>query len=263
MNGRCQHPLPSGKLCQNPISGLSSRCAAGHPATRLRAQESVTSFLQTLKAPEELHPELRERITQTSLLGAIIQHPLVYAVPYAPLLNAQLNKQLAQKQAAVVQARSARKWDLLIWLHERPYRPTVLQEASAEIPDKLFWPLLHDVWIDTENLHTWVHLLKRFIKEHPTQQEQIMSAKERQKLAQMPNILRIYRGHQGHNREGWSWSTNKQQAEWFARRLSASKAGLLEGQVPRAQVLAFFASRGEQEIVVDPSLVETLSDRKL
>ncbi|MDA0252294.1 MAG: hypothetical protein O3B27_02955 [Actinomycetota bacterium] len=62
-----------------------------------------------LGRPEDLHPELACCETQ-SAIGPVIKHPLLFAVPYIPAMNAMINESFRAKKIAVAEALANRRW---------------------------------------------------------------------------------------------------------------------------------------------------------
>lgn len=70
------------------------------------------------------------------------------------------------------------------------------------------------------------------------------------------DVLTLYRGATIDRRSGLSWTTEPEQARWFADRFGGLKNGLLavwKIQVPRSYAVAKIDGRGESEVVVDTS----------
>lgn len=70
----------------------------------------------------------------------------------------------------------------------------------------------------------------------------------------LPEIVTLWRGSAPSRRNGMSWSLDRAQAEWFANRwveTSDERGVLYRIQIPREYVLARFATRSENEVVVD------------
>lgn len=67
------------------------------------------------------------------------------------------------------------------------------------------------------------------------------------------DMVTIYRGVRVNNCKGLSWTTDKQRAEWFAKRfgISGEKGYVFTGQIKKKDIIAFFDSRNEEEIVCD------------
>ena len=63
-------------------------------------------------------------------------------------------------------------------------------------------------------------------------------------------------------RLGWSWTTEKAKAEWFARRFAALdrvKPKVITGIVAKNDVIAYFGRRKEAEVVCRPKAVRDVT----
>ncbi|OQM74703.1 hypothetical protein BFN67_03440 [Pseudaminobacter manganicus] len=78
-----------------------------------------------------------------------------------------------------------------------------------------------------------------------------MSAADRRAYDALPEVLTIYRGCESEDHiGGYSWSLDRDRAEWFARRFGVDGViGKLE--IQKLDALACFGERNEAEIVVD------------
>ena len=67
------------------------------------------------------------------------------------------------------------------------------------------------------------------------------------------DMITVYRGVRVNNYKGLSWTTDKQCAEWFAKRfgISEEKSYVFTGQIKKKDIIAFFDNRNEEEIVCD------------
>ena len=65
--------------------------------------------------------------------------------------------------------------------------------------------------------------------------------------------------------KGWSWTTDPDKAEWFARRFAVrgKECFVAEGTVSKQYVIAYFTGRNESEIVVDPRRVVVSTTRRI
>jgi hypothetical protein len=209
---------------------------------------------ELLTKQEELDPELAEYTVESAHFGSCIKHPLVFDMMHVPQMNAWVNAQLRSKQKAVASAVKEKEWHSYIFLHERPYRVHAFIDIAADMTDTQYWHNLASIWIDSENIRqnpqVWQHLLR---SKRP-EREAIMDDEEREALAAMPGLIPVYQGHTAKAHDGWSWTTDRAKAEWFARRFSDfenSAPMLTTGVVYKRLVIAYFTGRGENEIVAD------------
>lgn len=81
-----------------------------------------------------------------------------------------------------------------------------------------------------------------------------MDEQEYKVYKDFPECLTVYRGVAiNRNPHGLSWTTDYSKAEWFAHRYdTGSEEGyLLKADISRSNILAYFDSRGESEVVVN------------
>src|ERR1019366_2808522 len=174
--------------------------------------------------PEDLHPDLVPFLNRSSF-GKILQHPLIYSVPYTPLTNKMLNKRYEYVKQRIQEAIESKKWSSVVFLHERPYRTQKLYEYSVDIfnsSPKTYWELLASVWVDTENVwqnhEVWDDLWSFEHRLH------VMDKKEITALEKLPRILTVYRGITNYRfRKGLAWTLDQKKAEWFSKRFANDK----------------------------------------
>lgn len=197
----------------------------------------------------------------------MIRHPLVYAVPFFdhPTTVARLNKQLAAKKEAVEKAFGESNWAQFVFLHERPYRIQAFMDVQAEMYDKEYWPLLAEIWTDSENIFQnhmqWWEMLSA-----PRQKRELFTnCEDRKLLRKMPRELTIYRGTKACERNshylGFSWTTDRERAEWFATRILSEDDGppvVAEATCRKRNIVGYITGRGEFEVVVEPKHVSSL-----
>lgn len=204
---------------------------------------------------EDLVPHLREGV-----LGPMVHHPLVVEILARPELYSHLNRQYLKKREVLAEALQEQNWGSYIFLHERPYRfDALLKIADAVASEQDFWDLVSTVWTDSENIwenhKAWVRLWTSRANPHLA-----MEAKERDKLARLPETVTIWRGfNHPKGRLGLSWTLSESKARWFANRFSKGRTPtVIRGEVGKTDILAYFANRGEQEIVVVPKTVRQI-----
>jgi hypothetical protein len=208
--------------------------------------------------PCELDPELAACVYDDGPFGAMLKHKFVNEPMYMPQMNARYNTVLCWKRQHTAEALADKQWHTFIFLHERPWRLEALLELTELVDDTTYWGLVGDVWSDSENIHEnfdeWDELLR-----YPRPgREAMMDDEERAALADMDDVITVYRGfEQDLNEEGWSWTTDRRKAAWFARRFAQEDdcPSVLVGEVNKGAVLAYLMGRGESEVIVAPEAV--------
>ena len=236
---------------------------------------------ELMNKKEDLNEELIDHIDEDSPFGVFLRHPLLVTV-YVEEMNAYYNYQYLGKRKQADKALKKKDWNRWIWLHERPFRLDAFLFICRDIPAKEYWTLLREIWIDTEgpgvNQDIWLELFNR---PYPKRRK-MMTGKERRTLANegRSGELNIYRGYvdgldsedseyieEDRDREsGISWTFDYNKAEWFARIFLSGGTGhgvVAEAICKPKDVIAYFESRGEKEIVVDPSKIRILRSQAL
>lgn len=233
-----------------------ARDASDQLAEAMQVQRDA--LMQTYRPSEALDPELADWVVETPRLGLCLKHPLVFQVPFHPALAGLVNDALKAKREWLAEYAAAENWKGWVWAHERPYRHSAFGQICEDLDDKAYWQLLRDVWMDTENFYEWADEVRDLLYDErrvATRAEFFMTDDERASLAAMDEEFTVYRGFCVDGAEqGWSWTIDRARAEWFAQRFAMDerKPQLAVGKVARADVVAFIADRGEEEIVVDP-----------
>jgi len=221
--------------------------------------EGVDFSAQDCFAPAPLDPELEEWLSETPF-GTVLKHPLLFSVPYFPPLNRILNSQLAAKRLAVVEAEANEDWSRYLVLYERPWRGEAFAKIADRMSDQQYWNELSWVWLDSENIPENPQLWDRLLRVDRPGRHHLMNDHEKSELEALPDELIIYQGHTTVRDDGWSYTTRRTTAEWFARRFADLETGrpmLTTATVAKADVTAYLLRRGEYEILVDPALVTT------
>lgn len=214
---------------------------------------SAPDFTELIKRQEELDAELAPYLNEADMGWQVVQHPLVFAVPYMRGMNAYYNEQLRQKKIALERALQERNWGSYIYLHERPYRIHAFLDLIVEMEDDEYWKNLGDIWSDSENLWQMRAIIPTLLNSKRPGKENLMSLQEREFYKTLPEEFIIYRGHQTINRSGWSWSLSHLTARWFARRLTEEgNAHVAVAICQKKDIHAVVLSRNEFEVIVDP-----------
>lgn len=229
---------------------------------RAAADRKLAELLADTNAP--LHEDLEDYVREGPT-GLMLHHPLMIEVFYVPEFNARINYAYEQKRAMAEKARKAGDWNHYIFLHERPYRWEALHHmrrqttrSASTAKRKAFWETFAEVYIDTEN---WYELPQRLWceqwidsdrnKYHAWMLEGMMNEDERADYDALPDRITVYRGwHRERGADGWSWTTERGVAEWFAARFRPDGATpqVATGEVEKRHVLAYWTRRKESEV---------------
>lgn len=146
----------------------------------------------------------------------------------------------------------------------KPYRLVFLKYAEPYLSQKDFSQILSDVWIQTEAPHSDPNfsmgdLVKLFKKTDPAF---LMKEDEYERFRNLDDTLTVYRGvtpHNADNLKGLSWTLNPEAAEWFANRFD-EEGTVYEAQIEKSHIYAYFSSRNESEIIVDPKYLTDITE---
>jgi hypothetical protein len=96
---------------------------------------------------------------------------------------------------------------------------------------------------------------------------QMMTLKERKALDQLPEVVTIYRGCYDINKQGFSWSLNRETAKRFPMLTRYYRADeqpyLITARVKREHIIALKLDRGEEEAIASWGRVQRVSTRKI
>ena len=167
------------------------------------------------------------------------------------------------KQELLNEAINQENWDAVYMLLSKPYRLSWLEENYDLITDeKAYYEFLKDAYVDSEfpmsGFYEYEDLLKLFW--HKNYPKLMMDKDELAFYNQLPNELTIWRGIRvedelDEENIGFSFTLDKEKAEWFAKRFSQDGRGtpmLIEAKVKKDKILSVFLNRGEEEVLVSP-----------
>lgn len=220
----------------------------------LNMTEKPIFFEDLLKKQEKLHLDLMCFLNKSSSLGQILQHPLVYGVPYLEQMNAVYNQQYKTKKQELKKAKEKKDWNQYIFWHERPYRFHAFNKIKRHLSDEEYWEVLSSVYQDSENL--WqVNNLKQLLESKKKFRNKFMDEREIKFLQNLPETIFIHRGHQTLNENGFSWTLSYHKANWFAHRFH--KYGeVISGFCKKEEIIGVLLGRNEFEIVVNSQKIE-------
>jgi len=144
---------------------------------------------------------------------------------------------------------------IMIMIIHKPFRLPFLIYIKDEIDNETFSKLLIENWIVTEfpNQNGIPMMLELFKK---ADKNYLMDEDDRKEYDKLPEKVKIYRGIQkGAREDGLSWTTNKEVAEWFAKRFNHN-GKIIEGWINKKDIFAYIGERNESEVIVDPYKIE-------
>lgn len=157
------------------------------------------------------------------------------------LCNADLPKIFAMLQT---------KYHLVFFNYIAPY-----------LDKKTFSEYLTYVWVASENPNQDVNVSLPEVVSwfRVADKATLMNAKELEYYNALPEKITVYRGVSvgRADKEGLSWTDKLDVAKWFAHRFDrGGKEGhILQGQVAKKDVLAYYNNRNEDELVCDSSKI--------
>lgn len=126
---------------------------------------------------------------------------------------------------------------------------------ESDIPRETQWEMFESIWIKSDYL---LKSLPRYFilgcfKLNPFKDE-IKNHSDIKPLISEDERITIYRGEASKSstlKKSFSWTTDKEKAEFFATRFSSEKQTIYTATVHIDNVLAYFEGRGEKEVIVD------------
>lgn len=202
----------------------------------------------------DLHPSL---LVDEGAMLTMVRNRFVQDIYMGPAMHGLLNARYLSVRAAADKAWDANEFEKYIMLHEKPYRLDAIHEVADFVTGEKLAELVGAHWVHSENIWEqqgewaalWIEARDKGHLEHAMDEE------ERKALDALPGTVNVYRGFNRPGRDaGLSWTINREQAEWFARRYGDEEFGphVAEGTAQRESILAHFNVRSEDEVVILP-----------
>ena len=133
-----------------------------------------------------------------------------------------------------------------------PWKLTWFKYVNEYLSEEDFGHFLEDCWISEENPNMDCNVsVRESIKYFKKAKKEFLMVEEDYKyFKNLPEELTVWRGvSPGRVKLGLSWTDNKEKASWFMNRFG--EGFLLEAKVNKKDVLAYFNTRDEKELVID------------
>jgi hypothetical protein len=199
----------------------------------------------------KLIPELRDHIYPNARFGPMLRHPLVVQVPF---YSAQFANDMYQAKLPRVQEyEKKRQFAEALCIYERFCRLNKVFEwfRAGRLNTAKLRQCLRYAWPDTED-PPYADALEMFESAGYT-------SDTRKKLK---GILTLYRGD-SRKRHNMEWSLQRKTAEWFARRWYCKTPWVATTQIDADQALAYFTCRGEEEVIVNPRALTSVTYERI
>ena len=154
----------------------------------------------------------------------------------------------------------------LFFLVNKPYLLTALKFVKPYLSLADFSNILSYAWTLSENpnkdVNVNINTLIKWFKE--ADKLSLMDKEEYITYQNLPNELVLYRGiSTKSNPKGISWTRNLETAKWFANRFSISNNYILKAKVTKKDMLCYFNSRNEDEVIINTKNIKTEKIREL
>ena len=154
----------------------------------------------------------------------------------------------------------------LFFLVNKPYLLTVLKFVKPYLSLADFSNILSYAWTLSENpnkdVNVNINTLIKWFKE--ADKLSLMDKEEYITYQNLPNELVLYRGiSTKSNPKGISWTRNLETAKWFANRFSISNNYILKAKVTKKDILCYFNSRNEDEVIINTKNIKAEKIREL
>ena len=141
----------------------------------------------------------------------------------------------------------------LFMLMSKPYLPAFFKFANKYMSDVDYAKFLSEMWVAVEFPNNDKNITAfQFINLFKKANKQIMMSEEDLNYYNnLPDVVKIYRGiRDGGKVRALSWTTDIETAQWFANRWD-NEGEVYSAEIDKKDVLAYFSTRGEYEVVID------------
>lgn len=156
--------------------------------------------------------------------------------------------------------------DLLEFSHflftqfDKHERIQALAKGADLVSSEEYWKILGEVWTSNESIFQDIDLISDLwqgMGVHDISDRHFcMDKSYRETLESLPENVEIWRGCYEGNLLGWSWTLDKDTAQFFADRfIPDGKPIISKTLIQKKYLIAFFDSRNEKEVVLDPSVL--------
>lgn len=134
-------------------------------------------------------------------------------------------------------------------------RIRVLIGLLQEVTQSDWWQLFYEFICICDTCYEYSDLIKHILKNaRPSQLKLIRPPQVREVIRKLPATVEVYRGGYDINKDGFSWTLNKEVARKFAGKfnryqISNLQAKIFTGRVKRDKIATYLDDREEEEII--------------
>lgn len=142
----------------------------------------------------------------------------------------------------------------MLW--RTPYKLLFVKMCQELLSDKELAEYLADAWVTEDNPNMDVNVSRREALElfKKCKKTYLMTPEDYQYYKNLPDQITVWRGvGVGRTKYGLSWTDDEEKAKWFMNRWNAAgeQGTMLRATVDKKDVVAYFNTRNEKEILLD------------
>lgn len=208
----------------------------------------------------QLHPDLKPYYVETEFYSEI-QHPLISSLPHLPEYTDSINQRYEKLKSYSQILYKKRRWQEYILLHQRKFRLEIFTKIAGVLTDTEYWELLSTVYQDAIHHYyyrnTWLLLFNA-----PRKNKQTLITKEAKSfISNLPDIITIYRGCAVDDHKGFSWTLNKNVAEWYTHVHFIEykfQTVIYQATIKKSDIVCLFQPNLNNEVIIHPKNILTL-----
>lgn len=214
----------------------------------------------------ERHEPLREelhRYLEETRFGYFIRHPfcndMIPDLDHCALIHDTIDSRAAKADACF----EAHDYEGYIDCIEIYSQAEWFAKDADLLPDDRYWPMLSGIYQAQKYTHYSRDLFDRLFRSNRPGRKNIMTPEQREILAKLPDVLKVFRGYSDDDDEGYaegiSWTLDRRVAVWHANRNHEHDyPRVITGKVRKEHIWAYF---DEGDLLLPPEAVSDKSDR--
>lgn len=173
-------------------------------------------------------------------------------IPKSVLLTEEENLRKA-RETLEKQIRENENYMNFSFMINKPYLPVFFKFTEQYLSMKDYCSFLSSMWVLVEFVNTDKNVSPKQFLEYfkKAKRELLMEEDDYKRYQELPDEITIYRGVKPKSStKALSWTLSKKTAKWFADRFEKN-GQVYQAKIKKENVLAYFNSRNEEEIIAD------------